>query len=83
MVTDIVERLRQGIKASKLNDWDFERTEADMEEGADEIERLRAVVQSFADAMNILSSRPGITITEVANMLNEVGDAARAALEGK
>lgn len=44
-MTDIVKRLRQGIKASKFNDWDFERTEADMEEGADEIEKLRAALR--------------------------------------
>jgi phage host-nuclease inhibitor protein Gam len=44
-MSDIVERLRNGIKAATLNDWDFERTEADMAEAADEITRLRAEVE--------------------------------------
>lgn len=70
-VTDIVERLRQGIKASNLNDWDFERTEADMEEGADEIERLRAALEEVKDLVF------GANHSETRYPL------ARAALEGK
>ena len=43
--SDIVKRLEQGIKAASFNDWDFERTEADMQEGADTITALRAEVK--------------------------------------
>lgn len=82
-MSDIVERLRAPAYWFSGSSEGHEGENSAPYEAADEIERLRAVVQSLADAMNILSSRPGITITEVANMLNEVGDAARVALEGK
>lgn len=49
-MSDIVERLRQGIKAASFNDWDFERTEADMDEEADTIIALRAEVSNLKGA---------------------------------
>lgn len=44
-IQDLIKRLRQGIKALTLNDWDFERTENDMNDAADEIEELTALLE--------------------------------------
>lgn len=75
-MADIVKRLRQGIKASKFNDWDFERTEADMEEGAAEIEKLRAALLCFKAMM--ADDR-----YDVGEVVEEFSQIARAALEEK
>ena len=82
-MTDIVVRLRQGFKASKLNDWDFERTENDMMEGADLIEQQQLVLNEFINAMNILSTRVGITVKDVADIMNPIYDNARTVLKDR
>lgn len=51
--SDIVTRLKQGMKAASFTDWDFERTEADMQEGADTITALRAEVEKLKAAYSI------------------------------
>jgi hypothetical protein len=48
-----------------------------------EIDKLQTVLTDFVDVMDILSMRFGLTIKDVADLLNPVGDAARAALKGK
>ncbi len=50
---------------------------------AEEIEGLRAALMEFTEVMSVLSYRVGITVEEVAEILNPVGDAARAALNSK
>jgi len=44
---DIVERLRQEIGG--YTDTDIEKAEADMQEAADEIERLREVIENMTN----------------------------------
>jgi hypothetical protein len=44
---------------------------------------LHEVVEEFVAVMNILSARVGITVKDVADLMNPVGDKARAILEKK
>ena len=48
-----------------------------------EIEKLQTALTDFVDVMDILFYRVGLTVKDVADLLNPVGDAARAALKGK
>lgn len=68
-MTDIVERLRM----------DAEPTESDMEDAANEIERLRAALSFYANRVNYVS-RSGM---DSPLRSDNFGDKARAALEGK
>ncbi len=78
-MSDIVNRLRQGFKASQLNDWDFERTEADMDEAADTIERLRAALEAVMGDLALL-----VDHRHMPDVLNDIIYVnARAALEEK
>ena len=42
---------------------------------------LHEVVEEFVAVMNILSARVGMTMKEVADLLNSIGDKAREVLE--
>ena len=44
-------------------------------------EEQRAVLQSFVEAMDTLAGRFNIKMSEVVNLMNPIGDAARAVLK--
>ena len=46
----------------------------------DQIEELLAVAEDFSSAMNLLAMRQGLTVLEIARLLNPIGDKARAAI---
>lgn len=46
----------------------------------DQIEELLAVAEDFSSAMNLLAMRQGLTVLEIAELLNPIGDKARAAI---
>ena len=46
-----------------------------------EIEKLQTVLSDFVDVMDIFSLRVKLTLKEVADLLNPVGDAAREVLK--
>ena len=73
-----------GIKAASLNDWDFERTEAEMDEAADTITALRAEVSNLkGKAKRVLRSRAKVVRhhKDQADTLRAEVERLRAALE--
>ena len=44
-------------------------------------QKLFDVVQDFADTLDVLAMRPGVTVNEVADLMNPIGDTARVIIE--
>lgn len=55
---------------------------SELEVQAHDNRNLREVVEELVDVLDVLSYRVGLTVKEVADLINPVGDKARAVLKG-